>query len=254
MLAEQRRAKILEIVSERGSVSVSDLHRRLKVSQETIRRDITRLDHENRLRKTHGGALALDHIEPVFDERMAVNIEGKRAIGRVAAELVPDDSTLLIDSGTTTLCLADSLADRRRLTVITNDIHIAQRLGGRNDNKVLLTGGEFLASEGALLGRDATSMLANYYPDFTFVGASAMSENPWLMDYSREAAEMRTQMLTQARTRVLMADHTKFGRTAPVKVAGLENVHIIITDIALSPAMQTGLAKLSAEVRIAADD
>lgn len=254
MLAEQRRARILEIVGERGSVSVSELHRRLKVSQETVRRDITRLDHERRLRKTHGGALALDHIEPVFDERMTVNIEGKRAIGRLAAEMVPDDSTLLIDSGTTTLCLADCLSDRRRLTVITNDIHIAQRLGGRNDNKVLLTGGEFLASEGALLGRDATSMLANYYPDFTFVGASAMAAHPWLMDYTREAAEMRTQMLSQARTSVLLADHTKFGRSAPVKVTGLENVHIIITDIALSAAMKAGLATLKAEVRIAADE
>ena len=72
---------------------------------------------------------------------MTVNIDGKRAIGKLAAEMVPDDSTLLIDSGTTTLCMADYLTDRRRLTVVTNDIHIAQRLGGRNDNKVLLTGG-----------------------------------------------------------------------------------------------------------------
>ena len=254
MLAEQRRARILEIVSERGSVSVSDLHRRLKVSQETVRRDITRLDQDGRLRKTHGGALALDHAEPVFDERMSVNIDGKRAIGKLAAEMAPDDSTLLIDSGTTTLCMADYLTDRRRLTVVTNDIHIAQRLGGRNDNKVLLTGGEFLASEGALLGRDATAMMANYYPDFTFVGATAMAAHPWLMDYSREAAELRTQMLSQARTKVLLCDHTKFGKTAPVKVAGLEGVHIIITDIALMPEMKAGLARLKAEVRIAADE
>ncbi len=253
MLAAQRRNKILEIVTERGSVAVNDLHRRLKVSQETVRRDITRLASEGRLRKTHGGALALDHDEPVFDVRMSVNIEGKRAIGRIAAEMVPDGCSLLIDSGTTTLCLAEYLIERRRLTVYTNDIHIAQRLGGRNDNKVLLTGGEFLASEGALVGRDATAMLANYYPDFAFVGATAFTTHPWLMDYTRAAAELRTQMLSQARTKVVLVDHTKFGRTAPVKVAGLEDVDIIITDIALTGAIKVGLGKLSAEILIATE-
>lgn len=251
MLAEERRARILEFVNERGSVSVSDLHRRLKVSQETIRRDITKLAQDARLRKTHGGALAHDHAEPVFDERMAVNMDGKRAIGRIAAEMVTDDSTLLIDSGTTTLCLAENLIERRRLTVYTNDIHIAQRLGGRNDNRVFLTGGEFLASEGALVGRDATAMLANYYPDFAFVGAAAFATQPFLMDYTREAADLRTQMLSQARTKVLLVDHTKFGRTAPVKVGGLEDVDIIITDVALKGDIKAGLAKLSAEVLIA---
>lgn len=254
MLAEERRARILEFVNERGSVSVSDLHRRLKVSQETIRRDITRLAQESRLRKTHGGALALDHSEPLFDERMATNIEGKRAIGRMAAELVPDDATLLIDSGTTTLCLAEHLTERRRLTVYTNDIHIAQRLGGRNENQVYLTGGEFLAGEGALVGRDATAMLANYYPDFAFVGAAAFATHPWLMDYTREAAELRTQMLSQARTKVVLVDHTKFGRTGPVKVAGLDDVDIIITDTKLSGDIKKGLARLSAEVLVADAD
>lgn len=253
MLAEERRSRILEFVNERGSVSVSDLHRRLKVSQETIRRDITKLAQDSRLRKTHGGALALDHSEPVFDERMSVNIDGKRAIGRVAAEMVADDSTLLIDSGTTTLCLAEYLMERKRLTVYTNDINIAQRLGGRNDNSVYLTGGEFLASEGALVGRDATAMLANYYPDFAFVGAAAFATHPWLMDYTREAAELRTQMLSQARTKVVLVDHTKFGRTAPVKVSGLEDVDIIVTDIALTGAIKVGLSKLSAEILIATE-
>ena len=90
MLAEQRRNVILEILAERGSVSVNELSRRLAVSNETIRRDITRLARENRLRKTHGGALSLDSVEPAFTERMAVNIEGKREIGRMAAGLVPD--------------------------------------------------------------------------------------------------------------------------------------------------------------------
>ena len=136
----------------------------------------------------------------------------------------------------------------------TNDVHIAQRLGGRNDNKVILTGGEFLASEGAMVGRDATLMLVNYYPDFVFVGASAMSAHPWLMDYTREAAEMRAQMLSQARTKIVLADHTKFGRTAPVRVPGLDTADIIITDIAPSPQMHRAFARLESELIIATED
>ena len=251
MLAEERRDQILSILGEKGSVSVNELYRRLRVSRETIRRDITRLAAEHRLRKTHGGALSLDQVEPAFAERMAVNIDGKRAIGRVAAGLVPDGASLIIDSGTTTLCVAEALTPRRGLTVYTNDIHVAGRLAGRNNNKVLLLGGEVQGGEGATLGRDATKMLANYYADFSFVGAGALSSDPWLMDYSREAAELRAEMLAQSRTAVLLADHTKFGRTAPVRVANLDQVNYVITDLKPKSDMAAGLAKLSAEVLVA---
>ena len=253
MLAEQRRTMILEIVNERGSVSVNDLHRRLKVSRETIRRDITRLSTDGRLRRTHGGALALNHSEPVFDERLSVNTEGKKAIGRVAASLVTDDCSVLIDSGTTTIWLAEHLQERHRLTVYTCDIHIAAKLGGRNDNRVILTGGEFLASEGAMVGRDATIMLSNYFPDFAFVGASAMSAHPWLMDYTREGAELRAQMLSQARTKVVLADQTKFDRTAPVRVPGLDTADIIITDVAPTSRMHRAFARIKAEIIVASE-
>jgi len=232
-------------------VSVSELFRRLKVSRETIRRDITRLAGDNRLRKTHGGALSIDQVEPAFAERMSVNIEGKRAIGRAAADLVPDGASLIVDSGTTTLCVAEALAPRRGLTVYTNDIQVAGRLAGRNNNRVLLLGGEVQGAESATLGRDTTQMLANYYADFAFVGASALSAEPWLMDYSREGAELRAEMLAQARTAVLLADHTKFNRTAPVRVANLDRVNYVITDVKPQGAMAKGLAALAAELLVA---
>jgi len=251
MLAEQRRHQILSILDEKGSVSVNELHRRLKVSRETIRRDITRLDREDRLRKTHGGALSIDQVEPAFAQRLAVNIEGKRAIGRRAADLVPDGASMIIDSGTTTLCVAEALAPRRGLTVYTNDVHVAARLAGRNNNRVLILGGELQGAEGATLGRDSTAMLANYFADFSFVGASALSADPWLMDYSREAAELRAEMLAQARTPVLLADHTKFGRTAPVRVANLQNARQIVTDRKPTGAMADGLGRLKAEILVA---
>ena len=253
MLAEERRSRILDVVNERGSVSVNDLHRRLKVSRETIRRDITKLAEEGRLRRTHGGALALSHSEPVFEDRMTQNAGGKRAIGLAAATLVADDMTVLIDSGTTTAYLAEGLAQRRRLTVYTNDIRIAQQLAGRNDNRVILTGGTYLSAESALTGADAVLMIRNYFPDIAFVGVSAVSSDPAIMDYTREGADMRAAMLAQAKTKIVLADHTKLERTAPVRILGLEEVDTFVTDVPLSPAMQKGFAGLSADVVIASE-
>lgn len=128
MLAEQRRNRILDILAEKGAVTVNHLHRELKVSQETIRRDITKLAAEHRLRKTHGGALLIDQVEPEFADRMEVNIDGKKAIGAAAAELVPDGASIIIDSGTTTLCLAEALVSRLGLTIFTNDMNVAGKL------------------------------------------------------------------------------------------------------------------------------
>jgi DeoR/GlpR family transcriptional regulator of sugar metabolism len=250
MLAEKRRATILEILAEGGSVSVTELYRRLKVSRETIRRDITKLDSENKLRKTHGGAISIDDVEPAFAERLEVNIEGKRAIGRKAAALVPDGASLIVDSGTTTLCLAEALGTRQRLTVYTNDAHIAGRLAGRNGNRVLLLGGEFLGSEGATVGRDATAMLGHYFADFAFVGASAISHHPWLMDYTREIAELRALMLVQAKVAVVLADHSKFGRTAPVRVLNFERAAYLVTDVRPGAAVQKILKELPAELLV----
>ncbi|NQV98287.1 MAG: DeoR/GlpR transcriptional regulator [Rhodospirillales bacterium] len=251
MLAEQRRNHILDILAEKGAVTVNQLHHRLKVSQETIRRDITKLAAENRLRKTHGGALALAQVEPEFADRMAVNIDGKRAIGALAAGLVPDGASVIIDSGTTTLCLAEALMAHQGLTVFTNDMNVAGKLAGRNDNRVHMLGGELIGNEGATAGRDTTTMLQNYLTDFSFIGASALDAVTLLTDYSREIAELRAQMMVQGRTAVLLADSSKFGKRAPVRVNHLDQLTHLISDAKMSSGLLTAVRKLNVEVIIA---
>ena len=248
MLAEKRRTLILDTLTAHGSVSVTDLARRLKVSRETIRRDITKLDSENRLRKTHGGALSVDAIEPAVADRMRVNIDGKRAIGRRAAEMVTDGATLIIDCGTTPLCLAEALVGYRRLTVYTNDIQVAARLAGRNDNRVFLLGGELLGAQGATFGRDGIQMQTGYFADIAFVSPSVLSSHPWLMDYTREAAALHETMIAQARMVVLLIDHTKFGRTAAARVAAFERAQSLITDQAPAAPVARGLKTIADEI------
>ena len=230
MLAEKRRQVIIDAITARGSMSNTELSRQFKVSVETIRRDVILLDNQGILRRTHGGALSINSIEPDFADRMSVNIKGKRAIGRRAASLVPDKVSVIIDSGTTAFCVAEALANHSGLTVVTAGLQAANFLAGRNGNEVILTGGQFLASEGATLGRDATRMLDNYYADFSFIGSGVISPHPWLMDFSREAAELRAVMLVQARNSVVLADHMKFNRMATHRVRNFEQAAYLITD------------------------
>ncbi len=251
MLAEKRRALILEALARHGSVTVTDLHRRLKVSRETIRRDIQRLDADNKLRKTHGGALARDAVEPAVAERMRINIDGKRAIARAAAGLVSDGASLILDCGTTSLCLAEVLVARRRLVVYTNDLQVAERLAGRNDNRVHLLGGEIAGNQAATFGRDATVMLGGYFADLAFVSPAVLSDHPWLMDYTREAAALHETMIANARAVVLLVDSTKFGRTAPTRVANFERAQTLIVDKNPLPAQLRALKTIAGKIVVA---
>jgi DeoR family glycerol-3-phosphate regulon repressor len=251
MLAEQRRNIILEILTEKGAVTVNLLHRKLKVSQETIRRDITKLALDNRLLKTHGGALLINLFEPEFEARLEQNIEGKKAIGTAAAELVSDGASMIIDSGTTTLCLAEALIPRQALTIFTNDLHVAGKLAGRNNNRVHVLGGELIGNEWATAGRDTTSMLQNYFTDFSFIGASALDASTLLTDYSREIAELRGQMLVQARVSVLLADSSKFAMRASVKVNHLDQLSYVVCDKKPNAALVRSITNLEAELIVA---
>ncbi len=253
ILAEERRDLILETLSQRGSVSVSELHRRLGVSRETIRRDITRLAGEDKVRKTHGGALSLDSEEAALSERLSVNVDGKVAIARLAAEMVPDGSSLIIDSGSTTQCLVDALDEHHSLTVYTNDIAVAMRLLGRNGHHVYLLGGELGDKDAATFGQDSVSMLEHYYADFAFIGVSALSPHPLFTDYTRAAADLHSMMVTHSKTAVLLADHTKFNRIAPVRVFNMEKVATVIVDANPGDDMRRTIDELGIDLRIAGE-
>jgi DeoR family glycerol-3-phosphate regulon repressor len=229
VLAEQRQNLILAMVNQRGSVSITEMQRKLKVSRETIRRDLMLLADRNALRKTHGGALSLERSEPEIALREITNAEAKRSIGRRAAALVPDGASVILASGSTVQAVADALLTRQGLIVFTNSLGVCRKLAGHNRNRVHVLGGELQATNGATLGRDTTSMLAHYFADFVFVGAGAISPSGWLMDYTREEGELHGMMLQSARTAVIVADHTKFNRYAPVRVENFDKVTHLVT-------------------------
>jgi DeoR family transcriptional regulator, glycerol-3-phosphate regulon repressor len=250
LLAEKRRRGIFDAVNNNGSISNVDLARQFRVSVETIRRDIIRLNKNGLLRRTHGGALSMNSFEPAYADRMSENIESKREIAQTAASLVPDNAKVIIDFGTTAMCVAEALEKHNGLTVVTASLKAANFLSGRNGNEVILLGGQLDASEGATLGRDTTKMLETYFVDYSFIGAGVISPHPWLMDFSREAAELRALMLTQANTSVVLADHTKFNRTAAHRVANFERAGFLITDRKFDAAISQTLSSFEGEILI----
>lgn len=254
MLAEERQERILALVNARGSISATEIHRKLKVSRETIRRDLIRLHEQSKLRKTHGGAISLERSEPAITLRQATNVEGKRAIARRAASLIPDGASVILASGTTVRAVTDELLARRNLTVFTNCVASCAKLIGHNGNRVYMLGGEVQGENRATLGRDTTDMLSHYFADFAVIGAGAIAPTGWLMDYTREEAELHKLMLRTARTVSIVADHDKFGRFAPVRVESLEKATYLITDRAPQPAMAEMLENLPLDVLVAEDE
>ena len=251
VLAEERQNQILSLVNLNRSISITEIQRRLAVSRETIRRDLLTLAEQRKIRKTHGGAISLDTQEPEMAIRQTTNVAGKRAIGRLAAGMIPDGASVILAGGTTVQCTGDELLSRQGLQVFTNCIATCTKLGGRNNNRVHILGGEIQPQNQACLGRDATQMLANYFADFAVIGAGAISPNGMLMDFSREEAELHSLMLQSAQTVIVVADHQKFGRYAPVRVLSLDKASYLITDLEPEAEMAEALSLLTVEVLVA---
>ncbi|CAB3794038.1 DeoR/GlpR family DNA-binding transcription regulator [Pararobbsia alpina] len=252
MLAKQRQQHILDELGRTGALSVAELVRELDVSRETIRRDLNALAERGLLVTTHGGALSAEHTEPDVDTREASNAAAKRAIGQRAAELIADGTSVVIDSGSTTLAVARALLDRRGLSIYTNDWRIALLLGRRNDNRVVLLGGELSSLEDATFGLDTIQQLRQYHANFAIVGAGGITAEANLTDYSRMAAEVRACMLAAAQTAIVVADHSKFGRVTPVRVANFETARYLVTERAPDKAFRKALAALGPELLVAA--
>jgi len=251
VLVEQRQKYILEHLAAEGALAIADLVTALSVSRETVRRDLNQLADRGLLVLTHGGALAAERTEPHADVRAGVNAEGKRAIGMRAAELVPDGASVILDYGTTTRAVAQGLHAHRNLVIYTNDIAIALTLGRRNGNRVVLLGGDLLDHQDATHGWDTIEQLSRYHTDFAFIGIGGVTPDGGISEYSRGAAEMRSRMLTCATSPCVVADHSKFGINAGVRIRHFEKARWIISDMAPEPELVEALKAAGPELVIA---
>lgn len=231
MLSVQRHQRILEYVTARKSVTVGELSDALSISPSTLRRDVQQLDDRGLLRRVHGGVVSLDdHLEPPMVRRAMENVEYKRRIGEAAARLVDDGDTIIITGGTTTEAMIPFLAPRSDLTVITNALNIVTRLLEHTHIAVVVLGGWLHHGESYLLGHLTEQSLQDLHAAKTFQGIHGLDAEHGLTGTSLQAIQTDRSIISRARELIIVADHSKFGRVGPVRMAPMEAVSVVVTD------------------------
>ncbi len=231
MLRSARHSAILRAVKAKESCSVAELARDLRVSGETIRRDIKLMARDGVVRRVHGGVRLPDAVrESDFHQRLMENAEVKKAIARRAAREVRNGDPIMLDTGSTTAYVAEALREHRDLLVVTNSVDIARTLATRNGNRVYMAGGELRADDGAALGPAATTFVGQFRVRLAFLSIAAIDAEDGLMDYHLSEAEFSRVLMERAERTIVVADHPKFGRRALVRVAGFDGVDTLITD------------------------
>jgi len=247
--AAARRSRILEVMARDGFVSVSRIAEILGVSEMTVRRDLEALQEQGLVDRTFGGAVrrsVYETEEPAFDRRRRVNAEAKAAIARAAASLVLPRQTIGIDVGTTALALADELANRPDIRVFTNNLRAAMQLSAHG-GQVYLPGGQVREAEMSIVGALAVAQLRSYFLDRVFIGVSGLTETG-LYDYSIEDTEVKRTFIEQAEQVVVLCDSTKFDRRSLARVAGVDEIDVLITDEPPPPHLASALDLANVEV------
>jgi DeoR family glycerol-3-phosphate regulon repressor len=248
-MADQRQAEILRAVRQAGSISISALAARLEVSTESIRRDIKELVDTGAVRRFHGGiADPAFEEEPPFERRMRVNREAKRHVAALAAGLIRDGDSIILDNGTTTAYIAEALAARSKLMVVTNAAQIACRLAGRNGNRVFLAGGEMSGDDAAAFGQSAMDFLRQFRVDYALLSAGGIGPQGEIRVFHLYEAEFARIVMGQARESWVVADASKFGRAAPVEVCPLAAINRIITDTPPEAALRGACAEADVDI------
>lgn len=243
-----RQSDILAHARQTGRVAVEELAARFAVTVQTVRRDLSALCDVGLLERVHGGAVLPSGVTNIaYEERRRLNARAKEAIAAEAARIVPPGASLFLNIGTTTEAVARALAETPNLMVVTNNLNVAQILAAHPSADVILTGGRLRRSDGGLVGDLAVETIRHFKVDIAIIGASALDGAGDLLDYDPDEVRVSRAILGQARMRVLVADHAKRDRAAPVRIGNLADLDLWITDT----APEVGLATLCETARTA---
>lgn len=244
-----RQSEIVAIARASGRVVVDELAARFGVTVQTIRRDLDGICRAGQLDRVHGGAVARGGVSNIdYAARARMNGAAKAAIGRACAAAIPDNASVILNLGTTTEAVARELLHHRNLTVVTNNMNVANILAYNPGCEVIVAGGALRRSDGGLVGELTVQQFQQFKVDFAVIGASAVDADGDLLDFDLAEVRVSKAIIAQARRVFLVADATKFARVAPVRLCNLAEVEAVFTDAPL-PA---GLAeRFGTAVRLA---
>lgn len=226
-----RQQQIVEIAKQIGRVTVDDLAARFEVTPQTIRKDLNDLCGQRVLTRTHGGAILSSGVENVaYDARRVLAQAEKAKIGQYAAGLIPNNSSLLVNIGTTTEEVARHLVHHEGLLVITNNIQVAAILTPSPRIDVIIAGGMVRRSDGGIVGESAIEFISQFKVDRAVIGVSAIDDDGSLLDFDYREVLAARAIIKNARHVILVADAMKFTRTAPVRIGHISQVDCFVTD------------------------
>jgi DeoR/GlpR family transcriptional regulator of sugar metabolism len=253
MLAEQRRRRILELIQEEGSARVKFLSKIFEVSEPTIRQDLERLEADDFVIRSHGGAVLKTIPQQVRTQSLqhSENLDKKAVIGRAAASLVSDGESIILDSGSTATEVARNLLGRQNLRIITNALNIALIVGANPTFEVLVTGGEFKPPTLSLTGEKAASFFSQIHVHKLFLATGGISENDDLTYPGLSDIPVKKAMIQSAGEVFLVADSTKIGIHSFASLGGIEQVDWLIIDSGITPEARERFERRGVRVIIA---
>ncbi len=226
-----RQSEILQAARADGRVGVEALALQYDVAPQTIRRDLNDLCARGLLGRVHGGAVPANSVSNVaYEDRRGLAAEEKRRIGAAAAALIPDNSSVILNLGTTTEQVARALYDRRDLMVVTNNINVVNILSGSAPKELILAGGTVRQSDGGIVGEAAVGFIRQFKVDCAVIGASALDEDGAILDFDQREVSVARAIIENARRTILVCDHMKFDRTAPMRICPLSAIDQFVTD------------------------
>lgn len=230
-----RQTHILDLLRQQGAVTVDGLAAHFGVTLQTVRRDLTELAEAGRLERVHGGAVPSSGTTNIaYTERRALNADAKHRIAQACAAQIRNGSSVFLNIGTTTEAVAAALSHHRDLVVVTNNMNVAQILSGHQACQTIVTGGALRAADGGLVGPIAEAALHQFRFDTAVIGCSALDDTGEILDFDLQEVGVSRAAIARARRSVLVADHSKFTRSAPIRIASLADVSSMVTDRALA--------------------
>jgi DeoR family transcriptional regulator, glycerol-3-phosphate regulon repressor len=247
-----RQTEILEIARTEGRVVVESLAERFAVTLQTIRRDLTDLSDAGLLDRVHGGAVMRTGVSNIgYEERRRMNEGAKAAIARTCAQAIPDNCSIILNLGTTTEAVARELLGHRNITVVTNNMNVANILVANESCEIMVAGGALRRSDGGLVGELTTQFIEQFKVDYAIIGCSALDRDGDLLDFDMAEVRVSKAIIRQSRTRFLVTDLSKLDRPAPVRLASLAELDAVFTDKPLPDALALACTGWDTRIHIA---
>ncbi|CAM4138849.1 DeoR/GlpR family DNA-binding transcription regulator [Paenibacillus alkaliterrae] len=252
MIVIQRRNKIKERLFEQRSVKVSDLVKEFNVSEETIRRDLNQLEREGLIVKNYGGAILSEEVESLsilpVQQRKLHFFDEKDAIGKKAAELVNEKQIIILDSGSTTWCMARHLKQKSDLMVVTNGMNVAEECSQNEETAIIVLGGKLIKKSMSLVGPQAEMELQKYNAHYSFLGASGISLRKGFTSSDIYEAEIKRAMIAAGQKVVILADHSKFMKQGLVAFSSFQDVDMLITSDMVDPEILKQIEEVGVQI------